>query len=297
MNITLIDIGNIANDGTGDDLRTAFGYINENFVELETSIDASTVAANLGAGVGVFKQKTVNTLEFKSLAVDDKLTVAADGNTITISTNFENKTLRIGGIEVIGDGQGASTTIGQSSINTGTFYGHLSGNVMGSVVSLAPNYFIGTGSIAGYRPEPFSFFLLANQTSNTTTVVLKKALRNGQREIVSSNNVPSVGFFIVSGPTRSKILSVTDNGSTFTVQLQNPISVVENVNYVITEEYLPARVDGVSVRDLSSTINTFDFGNLDGVYTSAIPYLLSQIGLDMGTITSPADVSVDAGTI
>ena len=67
MNITLIDIGNIANDGTGDDLRTAFQKVNENFVELETSVDASTVAANIGGGVGIFKQKVENTLQFRSL--------------------------------------------------------------------------------------------------------------------------------------------------------------------------------------------------------------------------------------
>jgi hypothetical protein len=221
MNITQINIGDIANDGTGDDLRTAFDIINHNFVEVETSIDASTVAANLGAGVGVFKQKTVNTLEFKSLAVDDKLAIAADGNTITISTNFENKTLRIGGIEVIGNNNnGTSTVIGQNSVTSGMFNGTVNGNLIGGrVYPLAPDYIIGDGNINGVQPNP---------------------------------GLPN---------------------------------------------YRPARVDGVSVRDLSSTINTFDFGNLGGVYTSAIPYMLSQIGLDMGTITSPADVSVDAGTI
>jgi hypothetical protein len=212
MNITQINIGDIANDGTGDDLRTAFDIINHNFVEVETSIDASTVAANLGAGVGVFKQKTVNTLEFKSLAVDDKLSVAADGNTITISTNFAGKNLSAGSLSVTGSVEANTMT---ASMFTGAF----NGGLMGRVYPVAPEYIIGDGNINGVQPNP---------------------------------GLPN---------------------------------------------YRPARVDGVSVRDLSSTINTFDFGNLDGVYTSVIPYMLSQIGLDMGTITSPADVSVDAGTI
>jgi hypothetical protein len=212
MNISQIDIGNIANDGTGDDLRTAFQKINENFVELETGIDASTVAANLGTGVGVFKQKTVNTLEFKSLAVDDKLTVAADGNTITISTNFADKNLSAGSLSVTG-------SIEANTMTASMFTGAFNGGLMGRVYPISPDYIIGDGNINGVQPNP---------------------------------GLP---------------------------------------------DYRPARIDGVSVRDLSSTINTFDFGNLDGVYTSAIPYMLSQIGLDMGTIISPADVSVDAGTI
>ena len=35
MAINLINIGNIANDGTGDDLREAFVKVNNNFEELD----------------------------------------------------------------------------------------------------------------------------------------------------------------------------------------------------------------------------------------------------------------------
>ena len=35
MTIQNINIGNIANDGTGDDLREAFRKVNENFDELD----------------------------------------------------------------------------------------------------------------------------------------------------------------------------------------------------------------------------------------------------------------------
>jgi hypothetical protein len=212
MNISQIDIGGVANDGTGDDLRTAFQKINENFVEVETSIDASTVAANLGNGVGVFKQKTLNTLEFKSLAVGDKLAIAADGNTITISTDFVGKDLAVGSLT-------ASGNISGNVITASMFTGAFNGGLMGRVYPVAPDYIIGAGNIIGVQPDP---------------------------------GLPN---------------------------------------------YRPARVDGVSVRDLNTTINTFDFGTLDATYTSAFPYILGQVGLNMGTITSPTDVSVDAGTI
>jgi hypothetical protein len=61
--------------------------------------------------------------------------------------------------------------------------------------------------------------------------------------------------------------------------------------------YRPARVDGIAVKELDRTINTFDFGTIDNVYTSAFAYLLDQIGLDAGTILSPSNLSIDAGTL
>jgi len=47
MTIQNINIGNIANDGTGDDLREAFRKVNENFDELDLRQPESTT----GAGV------------------------------------------------------------------------------------------------------------------------------------------------------------------------------------------------------------------------------------------------------
>ena len=35
MAIQTINIGNIANDGTGDDIRVAFGKVSDNFEELD----------------------------------------------------------------------------------------------------------------------------------------------------------------------------------------------------------------------------------------------------------------------
>ena len=129
MNITLIDIGNIANDGTGDDLRTAFQKVNENFVELETSVDASTVAANIGGGVGIFKQKVENTLEFKSLETDDKLSVTTVGDKVVISTNFQNKNIAVGSLNATG-------SVSATSMTATMFNGSVNGNLMGRVYPL-----------------------------------------------------------------------------------------------------------------------------------------------------------------
>ena len=212
MNITLIDIGSIANDGTGDDLRTAFEKVNLNFVELETSIDASTVAANVGGGTGIFKQKVENTLQFKSLGVDDKLALTLDGDKIVISTNFAGKDLEVGSLTATG-------SVEANTMTASMFSGAFNGNLMGRVFPIQPDYIIGAGNIVGVQPD---------------------------------------------------------------IGLPN---------------YQPARVDGVAVLDLNRTINTFDFGTLDNQYTSAFQYMLSVVGLDLGTIISPTDLSIDAGIL
>ena len=36
MTVQLINIGNVANDGTGDDLREAFIKVNQNFEEIDS---------------------------------------------------------------------------------------------------------------------------------------------------------------------------------------------------------------------------------------------------------------------
>lgn len=77
MAIQTINIGNVVNDGLGDDLRTAFQKVNANFSTLN---DALTITAvNLGTtGKGIFKEKVGTELRFKSLT---------EGNYIFIDTD------------------------------------------------------------------------------------------------------------------------------------------------------------------------------------------------------------------
>ena len=67
MSITTINVGTIANDSTGDDLRQAFVKVNNNFDELDLRVVPQNEAANLGAGTGVFYSKDGAVLNFRSL--------------------------------------------------------------------------------------------------------------------------------------------------------------------------------------------------------------------------------------
>jgi hypothetical protein len=53
----------------------------------------------------------------------------------------------------------------------------------------------------------------------------------------------------------------------------------------------------VNVNLLNSQVNTFDYGFIVTTFTNPIAYLLNEIGTDMGTITNPNSVNIDAGTI
>jgi len=86
MAIQTINIGNIANDGTGDDLREACIKVNNNFTELNTNIvNTTTEGANLGTGTGIFAQRSDNTLQFKSISAGSGISISSGGNAITIT--------------------------------------------------------------------------------------------------------------------------------------------------------------------------------------------------------------------
>lgn len=104
MSIQTINLGNYANDGTGDDLRTAFEKVNANFAELDT-ITVNN-AANLGTGAPVFASKLGETLTFRSIKAGSNTTINYDAESITINTGggFLFEDLNLNGNSIIGNG-------------------------------------------------------------------------------------------------------------------------------------------------------------------------------------------------
>jgi len=85
MAIQNINLGTYANDGTGDDLRSAFTKVNDNFDYIDTFAVIS--GTNLGAGAPVFKTATGGASQFRTIAAGTNLTVSYDGNVITVAAN------------------------------------------------------------------------------------------------------------------------------------------------------------------------------------------------------------------
>jgi hypothetical protein len=92
MAVQMINVGRLANDGTGDDLREAFIKINQNF-QLFDFIE-NPRGRNLGSGNGVFAQVEEGEFQFRSLVAGQNIELTEFDNTIQInglpapSTNF-----------------------------------------------------------------------------------------------------------------------------------------------------------------------------------------------------------------
>ena len=87
MAIQTVNIGGVANDGTGDDLREAFVKVNNNFTELDNRNPEQTTASNLGTeGQGVFAQKTGFDLQFKKIKAGGNVTVTSDSSNVIIES-------------------------------------------------------------------------------------------------------------------------------------------------------------------------------------------------------------------
>ena len=120
MTLQTINLGSYANDGTGDDLRTAFDKVNQNFSNLEVEVAVAS-ATNIGTGVGIFKDKNATNLEFKSLS--------STGATVVITSaddhiNLESKT------SLVND---TTPTLGADLNLNGHIIGGISGDVRSTI--------------------------------------------------------------------------------------------------------------------------------------------------------------------
>ena len=89
MAIQYINLGANPNDGTGDDLRSAFLKVNDNFQLLATIGGETNIGANIGGGSGqVYASKLNETLNFRTIAAGTGITVNQNAETITIASSF-----------------------------------------------------------------------------------------------------------------------------------------------------------------------------------------------------------------
>mgnify|MGYP001064758164 CR=1 FL=1 len=113
MAIQSINLGVVANDGTGDDLREAFLKVNNNFAELDARSPEATTASNLGTlGEGVFAQRVGTDLQFKKIVAGTGTTISSDANSVTINASGES----LLEIDVFGDSGNSQINSDNSSL-------------------------------------------------------------------------------------------------------------------------------------------------------------------------------------
>ena len=94
MAIQTINIGNVVNDGLGDDLRTAFQKVNANFTELQASLIVTAANATT-TGQGIVATGTGSTLTFKNLLAGTKINLTGFTDSIRIDCTQPDAFTRI----------------------------------------------------------------------------------------------------------------------------------------------------------------------------------------------------------
>jgi len=88
MALNTINVGYLANDGTGDDLREAFIKVNNNFDYLDNRIVSTTTGIeNIGSGEGIYAYQDDGNYKFKSLNAGSGITITSSANTITLASS------------------------------------------------------------------------------------------------------------------------------------------------------------------------------------------------------------------
>lgn len=84
-----INIGNLVNDGLGDDLRTAFQKVNSNFAQLNSEL--TVTVSNAGtSGEGLVKDGLGPSIELKRLSAGDKIELTGFTDSIQIKSTAKD---------------------------------------------------------------------------------------------------------------------------------------------------------------------------------------------------------------
>lgn len=115
----VLNLGKYPNDGTGDDLYTAFNKIKYTFDLINSTFTDGVGGQNIGTlGVGIFSATVDNKLQFKKLTGSSGITITSLTDTIDIAglANVQGDTspdlggnLNLNGFNVIGAGNSGVT--------------------------------------------------------------------------------------------------------------------------------------------------------------------------------------------
>lgn len=244
MALETINVGNYVNDGTGDDLRTAFTKINANFEEVDLRDGQNNTASNVGTGIGLYKEK---------IGVDLKLRTLKSGSGVVVALSNPNE------ITITNDRYSFNTITADSGSITAT----------DTITSLS--FIGGTGVTTSLSGN----VLTINSTQYDISLDPNPTL--GGNLTLNGNNIIGTGNITING-------DITAN----------------NVNGNLTGDVtgnLTGLVYGIDIRNIDSTVNVFDFGEITFQAANPIEYILLTTYIDMGSFVSPNVIGIDGGTI
>jgi hypothetical protein len=266
MAVQLINIGHVANDGTGDDLREAFIKVNANFEELDLRDDEQTTVSNLGdTGEGLYYNRVNYELQFKKIIGGDNITLTATDDNITIDNNLSG--------------------IIQSDIESDphvtkefTFDGRIKYNNVYAELADLPDATTYHGMFAHVHATGAAYFAhqgawveLANKDETFTEVAADLTPALG-------GNLDAQGFNLLNVGT----INAAEVTGAFTGNLTGNVI---------------GLVHGYDIRDWAKQNAGFDFGGITPDFSSILELFISTVDVDFGTYGAPSNYNVDLGSI
>ena len=289
MAVQLINIGNTANDGTGDDLREAFVKVNNNFNELDLRDDEQTTVTNLGStGEGVFKEKINYDLKFKKLVGGAGLTLTATDNNITIDND---KVYDLTQTAVASDSYVTKQyDFADSRLLYNNVYDTLADLPSASTYHGLFVHVHTTGGAYYSHGGVWSELALKSQAGTPTSPLVHDTSPQLSADLdVQANNLLNVGTIATSGVTGPLVGNVTGN---LVGDVTGDSAGVHTGN--VTGN-LTGLVHGIDVRTIDVEAN-LDLGSIVTNINTGIQFFLSTNGIDHGTITAAASINSDFGT-
>ena len=279
MTIQTVNLGSYANDGNGDDLRTAFTKVNSNTEELDLTRVVSAV--NLGLGAEIFKDKVAKNLQLRKINAGINITVTQNANDISIATPdsinnlVEDTSPQLGGnldlnnfivlgtgnIEIAGVVKATNLTASSLTATRVTFAGTAGLLSDSAGLTFATGVLTSTTGFAG----PLTGAVTGNVTGNLIGSVTGTVSSIGNHNLEDLADVSSVT------PTVGQAL--TWNGSAWT-----PNTITSGVSRIIAGSNVTiSPINGLG----NVTINSTGGGGGD---------------LDFGSFTNPSGFTLDLGS-
>jgi len=259
----LVDVGLVANDGTGDDLREAFIKINENVQYIGDRIGSAISGTNLGSvGESVFASVDGANLRFRKINADGNLHVRLVGDVITLDFRPNSPVSFLG-----------QNITNAGSVTATSFIGPVTGDVSGNAGTVTNGvYTTGDQTIGGVKT--FNSTINASINGNAGTVT-NGVYTTGDQTIAGSKTFTSPILANLAGDITGKIKTTVNDTYVDVSDLERRINtfdygVINPVNTLIDQTK--------SFKD-------------------PISYYLYAVGTDMGTFNNPSEFGIDAGTL
>lgn len=248
MNIQQINIGQYPNDGSGDDLRTAFEKIVGNFSEIDLNVVLSAENRGDGAPIAI-PTPTNNTLKFRSIVSgNDNMAVSYDTDKITLAVSD----LALGDLTNVSN---TAPSVNQSLVWNGAEWipaTTVTKIVAGNNVTISPTSGIGEVTINSVSDVPsiFNFGTLGNITNIFELILQSTPVDFGTIYEQNSLMLDLGGFDVVEPPpppTPTYSLSFSSSS----VLEGNSVTLTLTTTNVSNGTSVPYVISGVTSEDIN----------------------------------------------